>query len=407
MTLFSRRRSRSEPAPQTAPTRSAPPPAVRAPRSAGKLPGTAAGIPPTLAKIGVGAWYFIGLVIAIGIVVYLTAQVAFVFVTVFLALVATSVLRPITDFFDRWMPRVLAMILALLLAFGIFGGLMTFVVVSVRGEWDNLANEFSTGVDTILDLLENNSLPWSVSQEEANSWISDQIDNAIAWVQDNAGEISSTIMSSAGTIGVVIMILSIAFLATVFFLLSGAKMWLWFLNELPEEQRDTTHRAAMAGWLAFSGYARGTIIIGLINGVLAFLLLLVLGVPLAAPLAVLVLIGTFIPLFGAPIAMFIATIVAFAANGPVIALIVLLGIALIGQLEGDLFQPLIMGKTVSLHPVVIALGVAAGTYLAGLLGAIIAIPILSVIWAVYKVVRTQDPPRSELPHVDKDEVLEQ
>lgn len=398
MPLFSRRpENRPNPASPAEPSQ--PPP-----RST--LPGADSGVPPLLAKMGMGSWYLIGILIIVWVIVFATATVSFIFVTIFLALVATSVLRPMTDFLDRWAPRVVAMIASLLLLFGIVGGLLTFVVVSVRGEWDNLASEFSTGLDSILDLLENNSLPWSVTAEEANQWVSDTVDSGIEWLQENTGQISSTIMSSAGTIGVLIMILSIAFLATIFFLMSGSQMWLWFLNELPERRRDITHRAAMAGWVAFSGYARGTIIIALINGVLAFLLLLVLGVPLAAPLAVLVVIGTFIPLFGAPAAMIVATIVAFAANGPIIALVVLLGIALIGQLEGDLFQPLIMGKQVSLHPLVIALGVAAGTYLAGLLGAIISIPILSVIWAVYKVLRRQDPPRTELPAVDREELLE-
>ena len=398
MPLFSRR-PENRPNPASSAEPSQPPP-----RST--LPGADSGVPPLLAKMGMGSWYLIGILIIVWVIVFATATVSFIFVTIFLALVATSVLRPMTDFLDRWVPRVVAMIASLLLLFGIVGGLLTFVVVSVRGEWDNLASEFSTGLDSILDLLENNSLPWSVTAEEANQWVSDTVDSGIEWLQENTGQISSTIMSSAGTIGVLIMILSIAFLATIFFLMSGSQMWLWFLNELPERRRDITHRAAMAGWIAFSGYARGTIIIALINGVLAFLLLLVLGVPLAAPLAVLVVIGTFIPLFGAPAAMIVATIVAFAANGPIIALVVLLGIALIGQLEGDLFQPLIMGKQVSLHPLVIALGVAAGTYLAGLLGAIISIPILSVIWAVYKVLRRQDPPRTELPAVDREELLE-
>lgn len=370
------------------------------------LPGTRIGVAPILAKLGLSSWYLIGILIIVWVIIYATTQVAFVFVTIFLALVATSVLRPITDLVTAWVPRVLAMVISLLLAFGVFVGLITFVVVSVRSEWDNLASQFSTGINSALDLLENNSLPWSVSQEEANEWIAEQVNNGIEWVQQNAGEISSQVMSSAGTLGVAIMVISIAFMTTIFFLTSGAQMWLWFLNELPERHRDVTHRAATAGWLAFSGYASGSIIVGLVNGALAFLLLTVLGVPLAAPLAVLVVIGTFIPLVGAPIAMFIATIVAFAANGPIVALVVLLGIALIGQLEGNLFQPLIMGKTVSLHPVIIALGVAAGTYLAGLLGAIIAIPILSVVWAVYKVLRHQDSPRDELPHVDKEELLE-
>ncbi|WP_422111042.1 AI-2E family transporter [Flaviflexus huanghaiensis] len=328
------------------------------------------------------------------------------FVTVFLAFVATSVLRPITDLLARWLPRALAMILSLVLVIGAFAGLIAFVVISVRSEWDDLASQFSEGIDSIFELVENAPLPWNVSSDEPQQWISQTIDDGIAWIQENTGEITSQVMSGASSIGLGIMILSLATLITVFFLMSGAQMWLWFLNELPDKHRDTTHRAAMAGWLAFSGYARGTVIIGLINGALAFLLLIVLGVPLAAPLAVLVVIGTFIPLIGAPAAMIIATIVALAANGIAVAFIVLIGIALIGQLEGNVLQPLIMGKQVSLHPTVIALGVAAGTLLAGLFGAIIAIPILSVLWAVYKVLRKQDPPRQTLPDVDKDELLE-
>ena len=364
------------------------------------------GIPPILSKFGLGSWYLIGIIILISFTVFATANVDFIFVTVFLALVATSVLRPITDLLARWLPRVLAMIVSLLLVIGVFAGLVTFVVISVRSEWEDLASQFSDGIDSILELAENNPLPWSVSSEESSQWITDTIDDGIAWLQENTGDITSQVMSSASSIGFGIMILSLAALVTVFFLLSGAQMWLWFLNELPDRHRDTTHRAAMAGWLAFSGYARGTIIIALINGALAFALLIALGVPLAAPLAVLVVIGTFIPLFGAPAAMVIATIVALAANGIVIALIVLVGIALIGQLEGNVLQPLLMGRQVSLHPTIIALGVAAGTFLAGLLGAIVASPILSVLWAVYKVLRRQDPPRETLSHVDKEELLE-
>lgn len=398
MNLFTRRQKTTPIAP--------PPPRVepRAPHN--PLPGTSVGIPPILAKFGLGSWYLIGIIILISFIVFATANVDFIFVTVFLALVATSVLRPITDLLARWLPRALAMVVSLLLVIGAFAGLVTFVVISVRSEWEDLASQFSDGIDSILELAENNPLPWSVSSEESRQWISDTIDDGIAWLQENTGEITSQVMSSASSIGFGIMILSLAALVTVFFLLSGAQMWLWFLNELPDRHRHTTHRAAMAGWLAFSGYARGTIIIALINGALAFILLIALGVPLAAPLAVLVVIGTFIPLFGAPAAMVIATIVALAANGIVIALIVLVGIALIGQLEGNVLQPLIMGRQVSLHPTIIALGVAAGTFLAGLLGAIVAIPILSVLWAVYKVLRRQDPPRETLPRVDKEELLE-
>nr|WP_182354970.1 AI-2E family transporter [Flaviflexus huanghaiensis] len=401
MKLFSPRQKTSPTAESPAAVGNEPVPSV-----APELPGVTSGVPPLLAKFGLGSWYLIGIIIFVAFIVFATANVNFIFVTVFLAFVATSVLRPITDLLARWLPRALAMILSLVLVIGAFAGLIAFVVISVRSEWDDLASQFSEGIDSIFELVENAPLPWNVSSDEPQQWISQTIDDGIAWIQENTGEITSQVMSGASSIGLGIMILSLATLITVFFLMSGAQMWLWFLNELPDKHRDTTHRAAMAGWLAFSGYARGTVIIGLINGALAFLLLIVLGVPLAAPLAVLVVIGTFIPLIGAPAAMIIATIVALAANGIAVAFIVLIGIALIGQLEGNVLQPLIMGKQVSLHPTVIALGVAAGTLLAGLFGAIIAIPILSVLWAVYKVLRKQDPPRQTLPDVDKDELLE-
>jgi predicted PurR-regulated permease PerM len=169
-------------------------------------------------------------------------------------------------------------------------------------------------------------------------------------------------------------------------------MWTWFLNQLPSGVRDSWMTAGGAGWYTFSGYTRGIVIIAVTDGLLAFVLLSIVGVPLAAPLAVLVLIGAFIPLIGAPAAMVIAMIVALAANGPLQAAFVGLGIALIGQFEGHVLQPLVMGKQVSLHPVVVGLAVAGGTLTAGILGAVIAVPLVSVVWAIYSRFHQTDPP---------------
>lgn len=172
-------------------------------------------------------------------------------------------------------------------------------------------------------------------------------------------------------------------------------MWVWFLNQLPARGRSSWLVAGEAGWSTFSGYTRGTVIIAITDGLLAFVLLSILGVPLAAPLAVLVLIGAFIPLIGAPAAMVIAMIVALAANGVIQAAVVGIGIALIGQFEGHVLQPLVMGKQVSLHPVVVALAVTGGTLSAGILGAVIAVPLVSVAWAVYSRLHTLDPPMTD------------
>jgi len=125
---------------------------------------------------------------------------------------------------------------------------------------------------------------------------------------------------------------------------------------------------------------------------------------------VLVFIGAFIPLIGAPLAMVIAMVVALAANGIWNAVAVGVCIALIGQFEGHVLQPLVMGKQVSLHPVVVALVVTAGTLVAGILGAVIAVPLVAVSWSVFSLLRYTDPPTDfsllESPEEELEEVIE-
>ena len=125
---------------------------------------------------------------------------------------------------------------------------------------------------------------------------------------------------------------------------------------------------------------------------MAGVFLQVVGVPLAAPLAVLVFIGAFIPMIGAPLAMIVAMVVALASKGFVAMVVVGLGVAGIGQIEGHILQPLIMGRQVSLHPVVVGIAVAVGTFSAGLLGAVVAVPLVSVAWSVYSELHVKDAP---------------
>ena len=354
-------------------------------------------VPQWLARFGLMSWYFIGIVLVVSMVVFATTRIQLVFIAVFVALVFTSVLNPLVDWLQRLMPRALAVILSLLLSFLFFAGLLYYVVSSVVGQWDKLAQQFNHGIGQILDFLENGPLPWHVTQDEVYNWINDLIKQATDYVQSNAGDLAGQVVSNAGAVALVFTIFALSLFVTIFLLSSGKRMWLWFLNQLPVRNRTNVHRAAGAGWYTFSGYARGTMIVATSDSIMAFILLLIVGVPLAAPLAVLVFVGAFVPLIGAPAAMVVAAVVALATGGFVKALIVTVGVALIGQIEGHILQPLVMGKQVSLHPVVVALGVTAGTFLGGLFGAIIAIPLLAVVWAVFDQLRNADPPLRELP----------
>ncbi|MGO1317126.1 MAG: AI-2E family transporter [Cellulomonadaceae bacterium] len=334
------------------------------------------------------SWRMLLVVAVVALLFWATSQVQLVFIAVFVALVFTAVLRPVVDLYHKIMPRGLAVALALLTAILLVAGLLTYVITSVAGQWSSLADQFTKGINQIFDFLENGPLPISYTYDDFTKWL----DSVGDWVQEHAGSIAGAAASQAGSVFEVFTALALAVFCTIFFLFRGQSMWMWFLGQLPARARETWHRAANAGWFTFSGYTRGTVMIALTDGVLAAILLVVIGVPLAAPLAVLVFIGAFIPLIGAPGAMVIAMIVALAADGIVKAAIVGVGIALIGQFEGHVLQPLVMGKQVSLHPVVIALVVTAGTLTAGILGAVIAVPLVAVAWTVFEHLRTPPPP---------------
>jgi len=348
------------------------------------------------------SWRLIIVVIAICIVFYAVWHVLLLFVALFLACVFTAVLRPVVDFFSKGMPRGLATGLGMLSGIVFFLGLLTYVGYSIIDQWDDLSKQFSTGINQITDFLESGKLPFTITNDQIVKWI----DSGQQWLQDHAGELATQAAARAGSVVEIFTALALAIFCTVFFLARGKEMWTWFLNQLPERARETWKVAGGAGWYTFSGYTRGTVLIALTDGALAFILLLVLQVPLAAPLAVLVFIGAFIPLVGAPTAMVVAMIVALAANGLWSALFVGLGIAAIGQLEGHIFQPFIMGKQVSIHPVVIALAVTAGTLTGGLLGAVIAVPLVAVFWAIFSRLRTMDPPMTADEATDDVEPVE-
>lgn len=356
------------------------------------------GLPGWLVRGGIGSWLALGLIVVIALGFFAIAHIVPVFIGVFIALVVTAILYPLVTLFARVMPRFPATFLALLVAIGFVAGLVAYVVTSVTSQWARLASQFSTGVDTILDFVEHGPLPVHLTQQEATRAMQELVEQGQGYLESNATSLAGQVLSNAGSVVNVFVVLALALFTAIFFLASGGKMWRWFLGELPARVRPTVHRAAGAGWYTFAGYARGTVILAMTDAVMAGVFLQIVGVPLAAPLAVLVFIGAFIPMIGAPSAMIVAMIVALASKGFIAMVVVCLGVAGIGQIEGHILQPLIMGRQVSLHPVVVLLAVAVGTFSAGLLGAVVAVPLVSVAWSVYSELHVKDdPPVGELP----------
>jgi putative heme transporter len=333
-------------------------------------------VPPGLRVAAAYSWRLL-VVGALGYVILsLLARLEFVVIALFFALVITALVGPLVKVFQRAMPRGLAVALGLLLSLFAVGGVLTFIGSQVAGQIPTLADEFRNGLQQIYDWLQNGPLKWDADR------IEELINEGRQWITDNQSAFAQNLIGSAGTFAEAITGAFLALFAAIFFLSGGDRIWKWLLSLTPRRQRPRVDGAGHVAWNTLSGYTRGIVVVAASNALFVAIGLSLLRVPLAIPLSLLVFFGSFIPIIGAPIAMLIAAVVALASQGPFVALGVVVMIALIGQFEGHVMQPLVMARAVSIHPLAVALSVAAGTVLAGIVGAIIAVPVVSVVYAV-------------------------
>lgn len=330
------------------------------------------------------AWRSVAVAIAVYLVFVALGRVSFVAVSVFVGLLITALLRPLTDLLARRLHRGVAVGIALLQAVVVVSGVVTFVATSAVGQFGRLIGQLASGIREIEALL--SAPPLRLPAGELNRLAG----QAVGWLTENRGELAVQAAGEARVVAELFTGLALAVFCSLFFLHSGERMWAWVLAQLPV-RRPRWDAAARAGWTAFAGYTRGVVFVAVSNATLVGIALTLLKVPLALPLSLLVLLGAFIPLIGAPIALAFATLVALAGRGPLTALAVLVLIVVIGQIEGHVLQPMIMSRAVKLHPVVVAVSVASGTVLAGIIGAVVAVPMVAVAWATFAQLRVSNP----------------
>lgn len=335
-------------------------------------------VPRSLAQAAAYAWRILAVLALLYVVLSVLGQLELLIIAVFVGLIIAALLGPIVDSLARIMPTPLAVAAGLILMLAFLVAVVAFIAGSVSGSWDSLTAQFETGIGELQGLLQGP--PFNLSTDDFATWFQ----NAEQWLVDNRGELAAGAVGSAGRVVEVVAVLALALFTAVCFLSGGSGIWQWSLRVFPQPTRARVDGAGLVAWRSFAGYTRGIIVVAASNAAFVCILLLVLRVPLALPLALIVFFGSFIPLIGAPIAMVIAAFVALAANGPIVAMVVLVGIALLGQFEGHVLQPLVMSKAVNIHPLAVALSVAAGTLLAGLFGAVIAVPVVSVCYGVIK-----------------------
>lgn len=349
-------------------------PRVAPPRALPSASGD--GVPPGLRTAAGYAWRLVLLGVTAYLVVTVLAQLEVPVVAVFVALVITSVLRPLVDLIARVLPRSLAVLLAFVCAAVVMGGVLALVGTTVADEWSRLGAELRGGLGRIDHWL--TGAPFHLRP----GTVTDLRAKIGEWITAHRSALVNTALSGASRAVEFVTGLALAVFCSVFFLHSGHRMWSWAQHLLPGRAQPVWARAGRAAWRTFAGYTRGVLIVAAVNAVLVGIALAVLRVPLVLPLMVLEFVAALVPLIGSPIALAVAALVALAARGPVVALLVLALIVVIGQIEGHLLHPLVMSWSVRIHPVAVALSVIGGAVLAGVLGAVVAVPVVSVAWAV-------------------------
>ena len=345
-----------------------------------QLPGPRT-VSPGLRRATEYAWRLLILGAAVYVLFRVLVRFELVFIALFIALILTSLLWPPVRALSRSIPRPLALLVTGLGTLALLGGLGWLVADSVSNESSSLSSEFRGGVDQIRTWLQG--APFHVNPNTLSNLQS----KLTTWLSQHRSTLISQALSEASRIVDIAAVLALAVFCALFFTSSGDRMWQWFLRQVPRDARETWSRCGRTAWHTFAGYTRGIVLVAGANAVMVGIALKLLRVPLVLPLTLLEFVASFIPLIGSPIAMAVATVVALASRGVTTAVIVLVLIVVIGQIEGHLLQPFVMGWAVRLHPVVVAVCVIAGTSLAGLAGAVVAVPLASIAWAVWRALR--------------------
>lgn len=343
------------------------------------------GVPHVLKVLSGNIWRLLVIIaglVVIGYVLNILFPVAF---ALFFALLVTAWAGPVMRLFNRVLPKVPSMILALIAIMAAIVAILYVVVTSVISEGPKLVSSIESGLSEITEWVRKP--PLSLSDDQFSSLVSQAQSAGSTVAKGLLGEA----LGAFSSVGTLIIAGSVFLFAVIFFLLTPQQIWNWLLSWMPARSRQHINVSGEIFWDSISGYTRGVIIVALADASLVFIGLMILGVPLAPALAAVVFFGAFIPVIGAPVATFFAALVALAEKGPVTALLVILLTVIVGSFDGDVMQPLVMGKAVSLHPLAIVIAIAVGSIALGIVGALIAVPITGAIYGVMKYVTGRDP----------------
>ncbi|MGX8908044.1 AI-2E family transporter [Streptomyces netropsis] len=353
-----------------------PPPPGYAP-SVAPRPDPVAAVPWGVRVAAEVAWRLLILAASLWVLMRMISAVQLVVLAFVAALLITALLQPTVALLRRHgVPRGLATAMTFISGFVIMGLVCWFVVWQVTENLDDLTENVQHGITELKTWLLNS--PFHVTEDQINN-IADNLSKAIG---TNTKDITSAGIEGVTVIIEVLTGILLAMFSTLFLLYDGPKIWGWLLKLFPAAARDGVAGAGPRAWATLTAYVRGTVIVALIDAIFIGIGLFFLDVPMAVPLAVFIFLFAFIPLVGAVVSGALAVVVALVTRDMFTATMVLAVVLAVQQIEGHILQPFILGRAVRVHPLAVVLSVAAGSLMAGIGGAVVAVPLVAVTNAV-------------------------
>jgi predicted PurR-regulated permease PerM len=331
------------------------------------------GLPRGVRVAGAWAWRLILFTAAGYVLLRLIGMLRVVVIPVAVALLLAALFQPVVAALRRrGMNRSVAAALVLVGGLLVVVGGLGLIIQTFVSQFDDLSTQVRQGLDEVQSWLAGG--PLNISQTQINNGI----DSLQQWLSDNQGTLTSGALSTATTVGEVVAGFFLVLFVLFFFLRDGDLIWRFVCRLLPRPARIPTARAGHYSWHTLVSYVHATVLVAFVDAVGIGIGLAILRVPLALPLAALVFLTAFIPVVGATLSGTVAVLVALVTQGPVSALILFAIVIGVQQLEGHVLQPLIMGRAVALHPLAVILAIATGIVTAGIVGGLVAVPLLAV-----------------------------
>jgi predicted PurR-regulated permease PerM len=338
------------------------------------------------------AWAWRLLLLAI--VLYLLAKVAatlyIVVVPCAASLLLTALLSPLSVRLRRHgLSPLTATWCTLLLAFVVLAGVAALVATRIQSEYPALVTQLRHTATQVQSWL--SGPPFHLKTVNLGK-ISGGV---VKYVSQHQSLVEGTVLTGGRIAAETLAGVVLTFFVTFFLIKDGRKIWVWLIHQMRPANRERVDRAGQSAWTAVEYYVRGTVAVAAIHAVVMGVALTILSTPLAVPIALIIFLAAFIPLVGALLAGTLAVLVTFVAKGWVAALIVLGILLVMNQLEGHLLQPQIVGKMVRLHPLAVILVLAVGGVVAGIAGAVVAVPITAALTRAVPEFQRRPPPSSE------------